>query len=233
VPAACNNKDESFVSNLSARDPNARKTGFALDEPSVHFVSVSNLTRRILGRPGRTDARLLLNQATPKKRRLVVLFRLFRSTLIVFGIAFAVPFYAQQTAESSWQELQRLKPGQAIEVIDRKLKAIKGSFLDVSESGISVKGSKGVVVVPRDEVVRVGSRGGRRRNNALKGAIIGALAGLAVGAWADYHDDVDSTDPGSNNGKIGASFFGAGVGAAVGTAFPGYRTIYRIRPNGR
>jgi hypothetical protein len=154
-----------------------------------------------------------------------------KTSLIVLGILLAIPGRAQQTAPSSWDELKRLHPGQKIEVIDQNLRVFKGSYRDVSEDEISLTGPNGNVVLQRHDVLRVGVHGGRRRNNALQGAIIGVLAGLAVGAWVDYHDDVDRSDPGSNNGKIAASLFGAGVGGAFGTAFPGYRTIYRANPS--
>jgi hypothetical protein len=155
-----------------------------------------------------------------------------RRGLFLVSIAFGTPLSAQHPNESSWQNLKQLQPGQKVEVIDLNLKTFQGTFVDASETAISLAGDKGHLVVQYDDVLRVGSHGGRRRSNALKGAMIGALAGLAVGAWVDYRDDVDSTDPGSNHGKIGASLFGAGVGAAIGVAFPGYQTIYRAKSAG-
>ena len=83
----------------------------------------------------------------------------------------------------------------------------------------------------REEVFRVKSQKGKRRQNILVGVAVGALAGVVMGALADYKDDVDGSDRGSNNGKLGGSVFGAGVGAGIGSLVAGHRVIYRPDSN--
>jgi hypothetical protein len=146
---------------------------------------------------------------------------------IVWGTALSISLRAQQPSEAGWETLNQLRPGERIEIIDQRLKTLKGTFLVVSPEAITVRHSKGETVVPRSDVLRIGSHGGDRRKNALKGALLGLAAGLVMGAVADYLDDVDGSDPGSNNGKLGGALVGAAAGAGISAAFPGYRTIYR------
>jgi hypothetical protein len=146
---------------------------------------------------------------------------------IAWGAALSISLQAEQASEAGWETLNQLRPGERIEVIDQRLKALKGTFVGVSPEAITLRHSKGETVVPRSDVLRIGSHGGDRRKNALKGGLLGLAAGLVMGALADHFDDVDSSDPGSNNGKLGGALVGTAAGVGIGSAFPGYRTIYR------
>ena len=148
-------------------------------------------------------------------------------TIVVWGIALSIPVHAGQAAEGTWETLNQLRFGEKIEVIDQRLRALKGTLVAVSAEAITLRHSQGETAVRRSDVIRVGSHGRDRRKNALKGALVGLAAGLIAGAVADYFDDVDSSDPGSNNGKLGGALVGVAAGAGVGSAFPGYRTINR------
>ncbi len=152
-----------------------------------------------------------------------------RLTVAVWGAVLSVPLHAVQAAEGTWETLNQLRLGEKIEVIDQRLRALKGTFVGVSPEAITLRHSKGETAVRRSDVIRVGSHGGDRRKNALKGALVGLAAGLITGAVADYFDDVDTSDPGSNNGKLGGALVGAAAGTGVGSVFPGYRTIYRAQ----
>ena len=81
----------------------------------------------------------------------------------------------------------------------------------------------------KEEVFRVKSQEGKRKQNIIIGVVVGALGRVALGAVADYKDDVDGLDPGSNNGKLGGSAVGAGIGAGIGSLFAGHRVIYRAK----
>jgi len=50
----------------------------------------------------------------------------------VAGLASGVAF--AQTTTDSWANLKQLRPGQKIEVVDVKLKSLKGTFLALSAS---------------------------------------------------------------------------------------------------
>ncbi len=135
---------------------------------------------------------------------------------------------AQPPAEpgiSDWNNLQQVRAGQRIEVVDTNLKKYKGTFLSFSEEAISLRVKKQEVGVQREDVFRVSLRGSPKRStSALVGAAIGALAGLALSAVAP------ETECGRGCMMGMATVMGAGVGAGVGAAVsfvPSYRTIYR------
>ncbi len=126
--------------------------------------------------------------------------------------------------ETGWSNLQQVRVGQKIEVVDTNLKKHKGTFLSFSDEAISLRVGKDEVGVQRPHVLRVSVQGGGRWKNALTGVVIGAVAGLLLGAIVDYGDDLDSSD-----GKIFAPLVFGGVGAGLGSVFPGFHTIYRAK----
>ncbi len=126
--------------------------------------------------------------------------------------------------ETGWGNLQQLRVGQKFEVVETNLKKHKGTFLSFSEEAISLRVKKGEVAIQRPNVLRVSVHGGGRWKNALTGVVIGAVAGLLLGAIVDYGDDLDS-----NNGKIFATLVFGGVGSGLGSVFPGFHTVYRAK----
>jgi hypothetical protein len=152
---------------------------------------------------------------------------LVRAGFVLCLILCVSRFAVGQTPESSWDTLRQLTPGQKIQVVDMKLKSTKGEFRAFSDQAISLKRGKDELLLQRSDILRVNARGGGRRTNALVGGIVGLVIGFLGGAVVDALDDVDRTDPGSNNGKISAAAVGFGIGAGVGAIFPGYHTIYR------
>ncbi len=129
--------------------------------------------------------------------------------------------------ETGWGNLQQVRVGQKIEVVDTNLKKLKGTFLSFSDEAISLRVKKQEVGVQRPNVLRVSLRGRPKRStSALVGAAIGALAGLALSAVAP------ETECGRGCMMGMATVMGAGVGAGVGAAVPfvpSYRTIYRAK----
>jgi hypothetical protein len=145
------------------------------------------------------------------------------------GMVLASFGIAQDRDEHRWENVESLRMGQKLEVTTTQLRSIQGTYLNSSEAAIRLKTAEGEINVMREEVFRVKSQEGKRKQNILVGVVIGALSGVVLGAVADYKDDVDGSDPGSNNGKLGGSVVGAGVGAGVGALFAGYRVIYRAK----
>jgi len=142
--------------------------------------------------------------------------------LVSFGLA-------QDRDEHRWENVESLNTGQKLEVTTTQLRTIRGTYLNSSEAAIRLKTPEGEVTVVREEVFRVKSQEGKRKQNILVGAVVGVLLGVILGAVADYKDDVDGSDPGSNNGKLGGSVVGAGIGAGVGALFAGHPVIYRAK----
>src|SRR5262245_34908034 len=149
--------------------------------------------------------------------------------LLLLTVLLAASAWAEQLSEDRWENIDRLKAGQKIEVTTTEMRTVQGTYVEGSEAAIRLKAPQGEVSLMREQVFRVKTMGERRKQNALVGLVVGAVAGLALGAVADYKDDVDGSDPGSNNGKLGGSLVGAGAGAGIGAAFGGQRIVYRAK----
>ena len=128
-----------------------------------------------------------------------------------------------QTGREFWDNLSQLHAGQKIEVVDMKLKSLKGKFVSFSEESISLQVGNDQVSVERSNVLRVNSGHSKRGRNALIGLAIGAGAGLAVGAVLDSQATGEFKDFGVLLGPP----IGAGAGVGIWAAFAGYQTIYR------
>ncbi len=153
-------------------------------------------------------------------------------SLLLVTTVFSVSLPAQESGEHSWENLQQVRVGQKIEVVDTNLKKLKGTFVSFSEEAISLRVKKDEVGVQREDVFRVSLRGRPKRStSAIVGAAIGALVGVGVGALAATR--YGSGDPRSESFIVFlGTAIGAGAGAGVGAAVPfvgGYRTIYRAK----
>ncbi len=137
--------------------------------------------------------------------------------------------------ETGWSNLQQLRVGQKIEVVDTNLKKLKGTFLSFSEEAISLRVGKDELGVQREDVFRVSLRKkSKRLRNALIGMTIGAGAGAALAAAENSRTCGDQPFASCFDLDFGAITYailvpvGGAVGAGVGAAFPpGYKTIYR------
>lgn len=128
-----------------------------------------------------------------------------------------------QAGEGSWKNLQQLRVGQKIQVVEKGLKQHNGTFIGFSDESISLRVGNDQVGVRREDVLRVSNRQqSKRLQNALLGAVIGAGAGLGVSLVLLSKGDFLA-------GETLGMFvpIGAGGGAAIGAAIPGYQTIYR------
>ena len=129
-----------------------------------------------------------------------------------------------QDARNSWNNLKQLRAGQEIEVVDMKLKSLKGTFTSFSEEAISLRSDGGEVGVRRDDVFRVTLReGSKRLRNTLIGMGIGAAGGVAAGVG------LMERETGYAGAVAGTTVLFAVVGAGLGAPFPGYQTIYRVK----
>jgi hypothetical protein len=142
----------------------------------------------------------------------------------IWMVIFLMPaFCLGQTTEYSWDNLKQLQAGQKIEVVDMNLKSLKGRLVGVSDTAISIRTDKEEAAVERANVMRVSARGGKRGRNALIGLAVGAAAGAAIGGAQGR-----KTLSLSKGEEVGLDILAfAGIGAGIGSAFPGSRTIYR------
>jgi hypothetical protein len=140
--------------------------------------------------------------------------------LLVSGFGWA------KSAQNNWDDLKQLTPGQKVEVVDSKMKTLKGSFVSVSDEAISLQAGKSEASVPRANVVRVSVRDNshRTRNMALAAGVLGGIT-LIPGILGIAHN---SGEGGSDGPWVALIAAGFGGGAALG-AIPGSRTIYRVK----
>ncbi|HKF03560.1 MAG TPA: hypothetical protein VKB49_14680 [Candidatus Sulfotelmatobacter sp.] len=147
--------------------------------------------------------------------------------ILVFLLGLATEFSAQ-TQNSAWSNLNRLKAGQGIEVIESSMKRHAGDFVAVTDELLTLKEKGSDVSIKREGVVRVStSSGSKRGEHALIGLVVGGGIGAAIGAAS-----------GSSTGFLGGSSRGIGAlvgivigapsGAAVGAVLPAHATIYRV-----
>jgi hypothetical protein len=131
-----------------------------------------------------------------------------------------------QRAQDSWDNLKQLRPGQKIEVVDSKMKTLKGSFVSVSEEALSLQDGKSQESVPRADIVRVSVRdtSHRTRNMLLAAGVIGGVTLIPAGILFAQQ----SNEGNSCGACVAAIVAGFGGGAALG-AIPGSRTIYRVK----
>jgi hypothetical protein len=128
-----------------------------------------------------------------------------------------------QNNPASWQNLNAVRVGEKIQVLERNSTKVSGTFLNLSDGAISVQQEAGSQAIPRQDVVSVKLMKNKHRlRNTFIGAAIGAGVGAATGAaW--------------NNGFIARGVVAAvmaGVilvpGAVVGALVPDHTTIYRV-----
>lgn len=156
--------------------------------------------------------------------------RPFLILLLLFGLPAAV---CAQKDKGSWSDLNRLKSGQRIEVIETNMKSHSGRFVAVTDDVLSLQEKGSDVSIKREDVVRVStSSGPRRGEHAVIGLVIGGAIGAGIGAAAG--------SSGSKNGfldfntrGIGALIgvaLGAPSGALVGAVIPASTTVFRVAP---
>ena len=151
---------------------------------------------------------------------------------VVLSLFLGVPgILCAQKQQGQWSDLNGLRVGQGIVVVESNLKSHGGTFIAISDEAITFREKDSDVAVKRENVVRVStSSGGRRGEHAVIGMLVGAGAGAGIGAAAGSQ---------AKNGWIGLSegvgalvgiAIGATSGAIVGAAIPAHTTVYRAAP---
>jgi hypothetical protein len=136
--------------------------------------------------------------------------------LILFTVSVSAAW-----AQKPWDSLKRLQPGQKIEVVDMNLKLLKGTFVNVSDAAIFLRTDASEIAIDRANVLRVSARGDKRGRNALIGLAIGAAGGAALGVG------IMERESGYGGAVAGTTALFGAVGAGVGAACRGSRTVYR------
>ena len=127
------------------------------------------------------------------------------SLIFVFLLGLCAALVAQ-TQQSSWSNLNRLKSGQGIEVIESNMKRHGGEFIAATDEVLTLKEKGSEFSLKRGNVARVSTSSGPKRGEH---ALIGLVAGGPIGAGA-------GAASGSSTGFLGGS--SRGIAALV--AFP-------------
>ena len=141
--------------------------------------------------------------------------------ILVFFLGLPAALGAQ-TQQGSWSNLNRLKAGQGIEVIESSMKRHAGKFVTVTDELLTLKENGSDVSVKREDVARVStSSGPKRGEHALIGLVVGGVIGAGIGAAS-----------GSLRGiaALVGVVIGAPSGALVGAVLPAHTTVYRAAP---
>jgi hypothetical protein len=135
-----------------------------------------------------------------------------------------------QTHKNSWSNLDGLKAGQRIEVIESKLNRHDGKFVAVTDGALTLKENGSDTSFIRENIVRVSTTSvPKRGEHALIGLVIGGAIGAGIGAGSSH----GFLGGGSARG-IGALIgivIGAPIGAIVGAVIPAHSTVYRATPS--
>lgn len=136
-----------------------------------------------------------------------------------------------QSKRSAWENLDSLRPGQKIQVVDSNSARHSGTFSGVSDDAIRLQSANGEETIQRVSVKRVVLRdNGHRTRNALIGAAIGAGAGAAIGPIG--HHQGSSQNPNGTLIKPGqaaaaGTVIGGVLGGVVGALLPSRSPLYQ------
>jgi hypothetical protein len=134
-----------------------------------------------------------------------------------------------QTDKATWENLNSLRPGQKIQVLEKVSGKHSGTFLSVDSQQIKLHEKTGDTAVPRENVARV-TVPAHCVKHAVLGLAVGAGAGAAVGAATGGCSNSSTYGClGASRGEIAAAgaAIGAAIGAIVGAIPPAHKTIYR------
>ena len=143
-----------------------------------------------------------------------------KSTLRRVTLLFVVFAPLLQAQQSRWQNLAEIRSGTKIQVIENSLKSTSGTFVNFSETELTIQTGADQVAIPRERVYRVSLTGKNRKRNTLIGLAIGAGIGAGTGAAANRV---------VGNAAIIPALMGVdgAVGAGIGALVPAAKTVYR------
>ena len=149
-----------------------------------------------------------------------------RTLVSILILALSGCLFAAEPAD--WSNLQALRPGNRIGVIQSNRKRIEGNFVSVSEGGMTLRAETDIALT-KEDVVRVYRRPRiGRKTRALIGGAIGLVAGAITYSTVGDRFRNEGGDFSAGEGAAwfgGSAALGAGIGALTGG---GYKTIYQV-----
>jgi hypothetical protein len=136
---------------------------------------------------------------------------------------------ALQAADSDWNNLNALRPGDRITVIQADQKRIEARFDSASASSLVVQ-QNGRVSLQRQDIVRISRHGMSRRRRMLIGGAAGLAAGAVIAATVGrrLNNEGAFSGPAGGVATAGSVAGGLGIGLAAGSfGGNGSEVIYR------
>jgi len=132
-----------------------------------------------------------------------------------------------QTNSGSWQNLQTLRAGEPIQVVEVSSAKHSGAFVSATDAAIVLREPSGERMVQKEDVRSVKrTKAGHRLRNTLIGAGVGAGAGAGITAAAwESHGFLGGRGTGA---AVGAAIGGL-AGAVIGAVLPSHDTIYSVK----
>ena len=143
----------------------------------------------------------------------------------VWIVILTFPFVSL-AADDDWGNLDRLRAGTRIHVVQIDKKTVDGQFVHSTPEVLTVRADQTEVNLEKGRVVRISrnSTGHRVRNMVLLG-----VAGAVAGAGATlFGVACAETDNGCFNAKI-APVVGGAAGAGLGAVLPASTVVYRVK----
>jgi len=162
--------------------------------------------------------------------------------LAVMGVRLSLHAAQPPIEKANWAVLHELAPGDTVLVALNGAQSFQGQFKTLTDDAIEVHLTAGDRTFAREKVFRVSTKvQGHRGRHALIGILVGAGAGLAIGAAGDRVFDTRAKCGltgtflcGNMFPNLGKEIFtpvGAIVGGVIGAVLPagGWREVYRAR----
>jgi hypothetical protein len=151
--------------------------------------------------------------------------------LCILAVSCTSPIHGQQ---SSWQNLNTLRPGEQIQVRGIKALKITGAFVNVTDAAISLQAESGQQTIQKPDVRSVKRmKNNHRLRNTLILAGVGAGVGAGIGAAAHHSCPSTQTFCLDIGGRSLPAAIGGTVGllggAAIGAFIPTHETVYSVK----
>ena len=148
----------------------------------------------------------------------------YRAWIVAIAAALLTAAAGEAQESAQWSNVQSLRKGDRIGVIQANQKRVEGRFESATDSRITLRADQ-EISIEKTDVVRVYKPA---RHGRIFGAAVGGAIGVAVGGVLDgtvgqrFRNEGDSPQ----RGLLTAA--GAGVGVGIGAAASGgHRTVYR------
>jgi len=150
-------------------------------------------------------------------------------TALLLGSIGIAAVYAKEAkpSQANWDNLKGLAPGDDIHIVLNDKKSYEAKFQRASDQAIVVRLATGEQTFPRENVLRVSTKG---KSHRLRNAGLGAAIGVGLGAITAASTSKNDSEAQAIGWTVIPPLLGA-AGAGVGASLPtgGWHDVYRAR----